>query len=40
MFPVAVLQSGLYQSLAAFVAFNTVLYAILAILDILPRRRR
>jgi hypothetical protein len=34
-----VLQSGWFQALAAFVAFNTFLYAGLAIRKLLPRRR-
>jgi hypothetical protein len=38
--PVTVLQSGWYESLAVFVGFNTVLFAILCVLDLLPRRRR
>ena len=39
LFSSEVLQSGWFQALAAFVAFNTLVYAGLAIRKMLPRRR-
>ena len=39
LFSSEVLHSGWFQALAAFVAFNTLLYAGLAIRKLLPRRR-
>ena len=39
LFPSEVLSSGWFQALALFVAFNTLLYAILALGKLIPRRR-
>jgi hypothetical protein len=39
LFSNEVLQSGWFQALAAFVAFNTLVYAGLAIRKLIPRRR-
>ena len=39
LFSSQVLHSGWFQALAAFVAFNTLLYAGLAIRKLIPRRR-
>jgi hypothetical protein len=39
LFSSEVLHSGWFQALAAFVAFNTLLYAALAIRKLIPRRR-
>jgi hypothetical protein len=39
LFSSEVLHSRWFQALAAFVAFNTVLYAALAIKKLIPRRR-
>ena len=37
--PSSVLQSGWYQALAAFVAFNTLVFACLSLWKLVPRRR-
>ena len=39
LFSSEVLHSRWFQALAAFVAFNTLLYATLAIKKLIPRRR-
>lgn len=39
LLPASVLQSGWFQALAAFVAFNTLLYAALSLWKLIPRRR-
>ncbi len=39
LLPTSVLSSGWFQVLAAFVGFNTVLYACLALWKLVPRRR-
>ena len=39
LFSSQVLHSAWFQALAAFVAFNTVLYAVLALRKLIPRRR-
>jgi len=39
LFSSEVLHSGWFQALAAFVAFNTLVYAGLAIRKLIPRRR-
>ncbi len=39
LFSSEVLHSRWFQALAAFVAFNTLLYAALAIKKLIPRRR-
>ena len=39
LLPSDVLDSGWYQALAAFVAFNTLLFACLALGKLIPRRR-
>ncbi len=39
LFSSHLLQSGWFRGLAAFVAINTIIYAILAISKLLPRRR-
>ena len=39
LFSSHLLHSGWFQGLAAFVAVNTIIYAILAIAKLLPRRR-
>jgi hypothetical protein len=39
LFSSEVLHSGWFQALAAFVAFNTLLYAALALRKLIPRRR-
>lgn len=39
LLPSEVLSSGWFQTLALFVAFNTLLYAALAIGKLVPRRR-
>jgi hypothetical protein len=39
LIPASVLQSGWYQALAAFVAFNTLVYAALSLWKLIPRRR-
>jgi len=39
LFSSQVLHSAWFQALAAFVAFNTLLYAALAIKKLIPRRR-
>jgi hypothetical protein len=39
LFSSEVLHSGWFQALAAFVAFNTLLYVALAIRKLIPRRR-
>ena len=37
IFPQSILQSDLFAVFAAFVAINTVIYVVLAVLKILPR---
>jgi hypothetical protein len=37
--PSSVLQSGWFQTLALFVAINTLIYAALALGKLVPRRR-
>lgn len=39
LLPTEVLRSGWYQSLAAFVAINTLVYASLSLAKLIPRRR-
>jgi hypothetical protein len=39
LLPSSVFQTGWFQALAAFVAFNTLLYAGLALWKLIPRRR-
>jgi hypothetical protein len=39
LFSSEVLRSGWFQALAAFVAFNTLVYAGLALRKLIPRRR-
>ncbi len=39
LFSSELLRSGWFQALAAFVAFNTIVYAALAIAKLIPRRR-
>jgi len=39
LFSSEVLHSGWFQALAAFVAFNTLVYASLALKKLTPRRR-
>ena len=39
LFSSDVLHSGWFQALAAFVAFNTLVYAGLALKKLIPRRR-
>ena len=39
LLPSSVLQSGWFQALAAFVAFNTIIYAALSLAKLIPRRR-
>lgn len=37
--PATVFDSGWFQVLAAFVGFNTIIYASLAVWKLVPRRR-
>ena len=39
LLPSSVLSSGWFQALAAFVAFNTLVYATLSLAKLIPRRR-
>ena len=39
LLPTSVLHSVWYQALAAFVALNTVIFALLALTKLIPRRR-
>ena len=39
LLPTSVLDSGWYQALAAFVAVNTIIFALLALGKLIPRRR-
>ncbi len=39
VFSSEVLRSGWFQGLAAFVAINTIIYVILALRNLFPRRR-
>lgn len=39
LLPSSVLHSGWFQALAAFVAFNTLVYAALSLAKLVPRRR-
>jgi hypothetical protein len=39
LLPSDVFHSGWYQALAGFVAFNTLLFAFLALGKLIPRRR-
>jgi len=39
LLPSSVLHSGWFQALAAFVAFNTLVYAALSVAKLIPRRR-
>lgn len=39
LLPSSVLHSGWFQVLAAFVAFNTLLYATLSLAKLIPRKR-
>jgi hypothetical protein len=39
LLPSSVLQSDWYQALAGFVAVNTIIFAILALGKLIPRRR-
>jgi hypothetical protein len=38
LFPSTVLQSGWFQALAAFVAFNTIVFAALSLWKLVPRK--
>jgi hypothetical protein len=39
LLPAEVLHSGWFQALAAFVAFNTILFGVLSLTKLVPRRR-
>jgi hypothetical protein len=39
LLPSDVFESGWYQALAGFVAFNTLVFALLALGKLIPRRR-
>ena len=39
LLPSSVLRSGWFQALATFVAINTLVYAVLAVAKLIPRRR-
>jgi hypothetical protein len=39
LLPAEVLHSGWFQALAAFVAFNTILFGALSVAKLVPRRR-
>ncbi|HEY1369395.1 MAG TPA: hypothetical protein VGF23_19890 [Gaiellaceae bacterium] len=39
LLPTSVLHSAWYQALAAFVALNTLIFALLALGKLIPRRR-
>jgi hypothetical protein len=39
LLPSSVFQTGWFQALAAFVAFNTLVFAILALGKLIPRKR-
>jgi hypothetical protein len=39
LLPASVLQTGWFQTLAIFVAVNTIMYALLSLAKIIPRRR-
>jgi hypothetical protein len=39
LLPSSVLHSGWYQALAGFVAVNTIIFALLALGKLIPRRR-
>lgn len=39
LLPVETLQSGWFQALAIFVAANTVVYAVISLAKLVPRRR-
>ncbi len=39
LLPASVLHSSWYEALAAFVAINTVIFALLALTKLIPRRR-
>jgi hypothetical protein len=39
LLPASVLQTGWFQALATFVAVNTIMYALLSLAKIIPRRR-
>ena len=39
LLPSDLLDTGWFQALAAFVAINTVIYAALAVANLIPRRR-
>jgi len=39
LLPSSVLQSGWFQALAAFVAFNTIVFAALSLWKLVPRKR-
>jgi hypothetical protein len=39
LLPASTLQTGWFQALATFVAINTLVYAALAVVKIIPRRR-
>ncbi len=38
LLPSSVLQSGWFQALAAFVAFNTIVFAALSLWKLVPRK--
>ena len=38
LFPSSVLQSGWFQALATFVAFNTIVFASLSLWKLVPRK--
>ena len=39
LLPSSVLQSGWFQALAVFVAFNTIVFAALSLWKLVPRKR-
>ena len=39
LLPSSILQSGWFQTLALFVGINTLIYAALALRNLIPRRR-
>jgi hypothetical protein len=39
LLPSSVLESGWFQALATFVAINTLIYAVLALAKLWPRKR-
>ena len=39
LLPAEALQSGWFEALATFVAINTIIYAVLSLAKLIPRRR-